>query len=758
MTLKTTTIQSLNFKTERDLVLVIILSTLLIAVITFFPDSPARIILGLPFILFFSGYVLICALFPRKEDLDIIERLALSFGLSIAVTSLIGLALNYTSFGIRLYPVMLSLFLFMLLMSAVAIYRRRTFTKKEVFAPLASISISGWRERVKSEFIKSYEWNRIIKIIAIIAFTFITLALILIRNSPATGYEASIYAATPILAWFFLISSFACGIGIAVYEVYQKDENRNKLWAIGLLLILLPSLAILGLHHIRGYFFYGAGDTATHLGYAQEIISSGHAGGQNIYPIIHILSAQLSQVLDTECIILFGVIPSIFYILYAVFLYLFARTVLPSKGHAILATVAGLTFQYGWWLMYTAPNQLANLTLPLAFYLFTKSSIVTESKAKMSFTILFAIILILFPVLHPIPAIVLIILLLTIWLPGKVSVSQSKNVAISTEKSYKFRSAASLLLIVWFITWISSFYVWESTIRNIHFLLTAGGPTNIDALREQMLYAEGYGYSVMEQFFKVYGGILVYVVLTLVAFLVLIKRMRVDINLRNLFAFYAPLIAFAFFVAVGYGSNTCGLTRILYISIILCSLFVGFLLYEWLGHKFSRNYWRTACLFGVIFLLIMVSSHGVLKLYPSPYTLYPNDQVTQAEVKGMDWFFHSKDVITPWLSMTIGPYRYANMLLTQEERAGRKDSPRSTLWPPYHFGYPENDSLGDQYEKDHYMTLNKKDRLIYTEIFPDMAKLRFLPRDFEQLENDASINKLYSSGGFDAYFIRARVS
>lgn len=122
------TTQSLTFKTERDLVLLNILSALLIAAIVFFPDSPARIVLGLPFILFFPGYVLICTLFPREKDLDGVERLALSLGLSIAVTPLIGLALNYTPFGIRLYPVTFSLFLFMLLMSAVAVYRRRTIS------------------------------------------------------------------------------------------------------------------------------------------------------------------------------------------------------------------------------------------------------------------------------------------------------------------------------------------------------------------------------------------------------------------------------------------------------------------------------------------------------------------------------------------------------------------------------------------------------------------------------------------------------
>ena len=75
----------LSFNVYGDLILINILSALLIAVIAFFPNSPARIILGLPFILFSSGCVLICALFPGKKDLDGVERLALSMGLSIAV-------------------------------------------------------------------------------------------------------------------------------------------------------------------------------------------------------------------------------------------------------------------------------------------------------------------------------------------------------------------------------------------------------------------------------------------------------------------------------------------------------------------------------------------------------------------------------------------------------------------------------------------------------------------------------------------------
>ena len=54
---------------------------------------------------------------------------------------------------------MLSLFLFILLMSAVAVYRRRILSPEDAFAPLASLSISGWFERVKSEFRKFNDEN-----------------------------------------------------------------------------------------------------------------------------------------------------------------------------------------------------------------------------------------------------------------------------------------------------------------------------------------------------------------------------------------------------------------------------------------------------------------------------------------------------------------------------------------------------------------------------------------------------------------------
>jgi len=121
-------------ETPYDLFLCAGLALLLVALISFFPDSLARQILGLVFVLFLPGYAATAALFPENDQIDGIERTALSFGLSIAIVPLIGLALNFTPWGIRLDPIMASVSGFILLASAIGWYRRSRLPVDERFA------------------------------------------------------------------------------------------------------------------------------------------------------------------------------------------------------------------------------------------------------------------------------------------------------------------------------------------------------------------------------------------------------------------------------------------------------------------------------------------------------------------------------------------------------------------------------------------------------------------------------------------------
>jgi len=86
------------------------------------PFVYARYVLGSIFVLFLPGYSLIKALFPEKE-LDNIERVALSIGMSLALVPITGLILNYTPWGIRTTPVTLSLLFLTTIFATAAIIR-----------------------------------------------------------------------------------------------------------------------------------------------------------------------------------------------------------------------------------------------------------------------------------------------------------------------------------------------------------------------------------------------------------------------------------------------------------------------------------------------------------------------------------------------------------------------------------------------------------------------------------------------------------
>lgn len=121
-------------------------------------------LLGLAVVIFFPGYILVAALFPEKGKatvqgkegadveakeaggIDWIERIALSFGLSIAVVPLIGLLLNFTPFGIRLPSIIVSLIIFSAGVGFVAYWRRMKLPVEMRLDATIEISKPAWKE------------------------------------------------------------------------------------------------------------------------------------------------------------------------------------------------------------------------------------------------------------------------------------------------------------------------------------------------------------------------------------------------------------------------------------------------------------------------------------------------------------------------------------------------------------------------------------------------------------------------------------
>jgi len=68
-----------------------------------------RFVFGGLMVLFLPGYALVGLIYSKKDELDYLTRATFSFALSLAITTLDGLALNFTPFGITLFAVALSL-------------------------------------------------------------------------------------------------------------------------------------------------------------------------------------------------------------------------------------------------------------------------------------------------------------------------------------------------------------------------------------------------------------------------------------------------------------------------------------------------------------------------------------------------------------------------------------------------------------------------------------------------------------------------
>jgi len=151
---------------ELDLLFINALSLNLIFSIMCFPTSVLRPILAFPFVTFFSGYTFL-KIYYSEEEINMLERIALSFGLSMIIVPLLGLIIACSPLKIEVYSVLFSIYLFILVTSIIGQYRSK----------------STFRESIKQHI-------NLKKINFILVIVLITLLGIFIRFYPALDYSS----------------------------------------------------------------------------------------------------------------------------------------------------------------------------------------------------------------------------------------------------------------------------------------------------------------------------------------------------------------------------------------------------------------------------------------------------------------------------------------------------------------------------------------------------------------------------------------
>jgi uncharacterized membrane protein len=163
-----------DFPADLALVVVWLVASIAAIYLPVLNETPIRIVLALPVFLFIPGYCIIAAFFPKDGDISLIERIAFSFGLSIAIVPLIGFGLNFTPWGIQLDSLMILLTLFIYVMILVAYYQRALLPVKEQFRIPFSIIVDGIRE----EFLPQQGVSRVNVLLSVVLCLVILIAAI----------------------------------------------------------------------------------------------------------------------------------------------------------------------------------------------------------------------------------------------------------------------------------------------------------------------------------------------------------------------------------------------------------------------------------------------------------------------------------------------------------------------------------------------------------------------------------------------------
>lgn len=718
-------------KTLNDLQ-IIILVTLLTLIFVFIPamnETPFRIVLGLFMVLFAVGYSLIAVLFPRKDDIDLVERFVLSIGLSIAVTPLIGLALNFSPFGIRLIPVIVSVSSLTIALSILAWFRRTSVEEENRFS--VNVIRNNIFEHAKDCFAKLNEERIGIKFIAVVSFIFIISALWLIKNSPATGYEISIYKAIP-LVWIFLIGSVIGGLGIIVHQAFT--ERKSNYWLIGFLILIFTNFVILSMHALRGYLFYASNDHMGHLYEAGYTISTGHFWTGDLHPIIVIYISEISEICGICPEEIGRYLPaflSVFFMM--VCMYLFAREVLPNKKQVLIAAAACFPLFFNCLQVQVYSHAFAVFLFPLILYLYFK----IMNRDSWEFRLLFIILLLLLPYSHPSAEVTLIFLFVIMELARIIY----EKTVYGPEKSVKIMLNPVLISFTTFFMWISSSFIFGVAVSSIWASLFEPYEAHVvkDTL-EVMSRLEWI--DIIEYNLKMFGDSLAYIILGAIAGGIIIRKvMKRKQNVKYLFilfVFFLMSIAIEYILAVGVGIVQMGRVLNLLYLLTVAPVLVGFVLYE-----LFKNKKKALAITAVVIILASIFTVGVFSVYHSPWTFSPSWHITNMDMKGSEWFHEHSNSTLEFDAMGVDP---------------------SLMWGtvgliPAHFDYSYHGTLGESLAKDSYAVINERCKL--ANVDPMMLKTRLAIRsgwgfdedDFDKLENDPSVAKLYSNGEFDTFLV-----
>lgn len=591
------------------------------------------------------------------------------------------------------------------------------------------------------------------KIVPILGFIFIIISLlIIIISGPVTSYEFSIYDSYPWYFWFFVVLSVLCGLLILFMHIINKQKDNSFYY--GLLMILLSNFIVLCLPLIRGYYIYGSGDVLTHVGYVKEITGTGYFNPIDLYPIDHIISTILFYFSGISIETSTMIIPSVFCTGYIIFLFVLGKTLFKDIDKVLMLILVGTCFWFVGSSNLFAPNNQGFIVIPVFFYAMIKSRFFAQN---IQFTIITLIIGFFMVFFHPIIGISAIVLLLFFEMSLFIY-----NYITNKREDIRRTHLIALCIGMAFISWTSYLVLFvrsASSVSDYVFgkVLVA---SPIQAQMEIVTYVQPSLYDLIRHFVtNTLSGILVYLLVFYSIFLILyyhIIKKNKAINLDLIITLIGYLIMFCIFLMTLF-VNIFGVGRLTALislfTLLLISIGLTTEISSWNNFDLNQRRFLTIKKGIIFFVLLFVLLSSLFHIYYSPISYTPNQQVAKSDFIGMQTFFQYRDLSKDNRELGIIPYRYFDAIYGVVHP---DHPPVQEIIPINHLGYDRQRSIKDVYPYSLYFFLDNQGKYFYQNIYPQFPKRwKFTPADFNRLEYDNGIQKIYTNDNLEIYLINS---
>ncbi len=589
----------------------------------------------------------------------------------------------------------------------------------------------------------------VLKALLAVGFVAFAGAILLAHSRPATGYELSIYRSTPLGFW--IGSSLA---GLIALTVAFTPSTPRRLRAAGFGLAVATVMAVFALPILRGYFFYGGGDSMTHLGWARELDAGTGSAFGFIYPAVHMLAVFVADISGFELTYTLQFIPLVVFPLVSViFMTLCVRYLTDSRWAVPIGIATGLLLVPVNNLsihLLAHPSSQAVMFLPLVLYLLFR--FVNEPSDRFAFStptgVALGIVCVALVFIHPQESMSLVLLLGAV---GAVQFAYRRFRPTDRIAQHRPIYAHTLLTFLVFATWLPQH---DRPLDRIAFVVAqfqeAGATTGGEA-EAQTASLAALGGSVEELFVKLLGVTLIIGLCAAVLVgLNMLGRLNTKAADRSALITYLtagliPLgIVFMIVFVADQGDHYFRFMGFIMVSVTILGATAIAEAASRAQLSISRKTVGTVLVVLFTGMLVMQS----LAVHPSPYYYQSNNHVTESSMDGYEIAFEHRAEETAFTSPRSGPRRFVDAYY------GRPTAREGMNFPGYRTGVNEtafNEDLASFYDTDRYLTIRDANRQSEVDLYEG---LRFSQAGFDSLETESNIYRVQDNGDFTLYLLR----